>query len=134
MAYQFFTFILYMLELKRLGRNNLHHMFSQDKMLQEVWIKDLCTRDSLEAFLRQLHFENSADPWGRKFPHSTNYRPNGVPKVRHMYDVLVCVSFTMIIHIRRWVCYWNTSVGGAFFSALRNGVRMTRQLLSTGDV
>ena len=94
-AYQFFTFILYMMGLKRLGRNNLRHMFSQDKLLQEVWIKNLCTRDSLEAFLRQLHFENSADPWGRKFPHSTNYRPNGVPKVRQMYlCACMCVHHT----------------------------------------
>ena len=80
-VYKFFVMLLYMMGAKRLARNNLRAMFSNDELMQEQWLKGLTTRDRFEAFLRQLHFEDSGDPWGKKFPHSTNYRPNGVPKV-----------------------------------------------------
>ena len=45
-------------------------------------MKKMTTNRRLEASLRQLHFEDSGDPCGKKFPHSTNYRPNDVSKVR----------------------------------------------------
>ena len=56
-------------------------MFSTDEMLQEPWLKRLCTRLKMETFLRQLHFEDGQDPYGAKYRHSVNFRPNGVPKV-----------------------------------------------------
>lgn len=81
-VYKFFFMLLYLMGLKRLGRNSLRHMFSSDEFLQEIWLKKMTTNRKFEAFLRQLHFEDSGDPWGKKYPHSTDYRPNGVPKVR----------------------------------------------------
>ena len=56
-------------------------MFGSDEFYREQWLKDLTTRVQLEAFLRQLHWEDSTDPLGKKYEYSTNYRPNGVPKV-----------------------------------------------------
>lgn len=93
--YKFMTVILYMMGLKRLGRNNLRSMFSNDELLQEQWLKRLTTRKRFEAFLRQLHFEDSGDPFGKKFPHSTNYRPNGVPKVTNMHACIHSLTHSL---------------------------------------
>ena len=79
--YQHYTMVMHLLGVKRLGKNNLRAMFSNDKLLQEPWLKDLCTRLKMEKFLRQLHFEDGQDPFGKRYPHSVNFRPNGVPKV-----------------------------------------------------
>lgn len=74
--------LLHMLGLKRCGRNSTRQMFSTDELYEEKWLKQLTTRIKFEAFLRQVHWEDSADPTGLKFPAvSTDYRPNGVPKV-----------------------------------------------------
>ena len=37
--------------------------------------------------MRQLHFEDSADPRGEKFEGSTDFRPNGVPKVGQLLEL-----------------------------------------------
>ena len=79
--YQHYTMVMHLLGLKRCGKHNLRTMFSSDEVLQEPWLKKICTRIKMEAFLRQLHFEDAVDPHGRKYPHSVDFRPNGVPKV-----------------------------------------------------
>ena len=79
--YQHYTMTMHLLGVKRCGKNNLRTMFSNDEMLQEPWLKRSCSRLKMEAFLRQLHFEDGQDPFGERYPHSINYRPNGVPKV-----------------------------------------------------
>jgi len=70
-----------MLVLKRCGDQAVRSMFSCDPIMQEKWLKDATSRIKFEGFLRQLHFEDAADPTGSKWEHSLNYRPNGVPKV-----------------------------------------------------
>ena len=70
-----------MFGLKHKGRDDLRSMFGSDEFYKEEWIKDLTSRIQFESFLRQLHFEDSTDPLGSKYEYSTNYRPNGVPKV-----------------------------------------------------
>ena len=93
--YKHHTMILHLLGLKRLGRNSVRKMFSTDTFQREDWLRNLTTRRKFEGFLRQLHFEDSGDPWGKKFPHSVNYRPNGVPKVGLMQEMFRrrCVLF-----------------------------------------
>ena len=73
--------VLYLLGLKQKRRSRLRPMFGSDEVLSEPWLKQWTTRITFEAFLRQLHFEDSADPRGVKFVGSVDYRPNGVPKV-----------------------------------------------------
>ena len=84
--YKHYTMLLHQMGLKRLGRCNLRKMFSCHNLYQEDWLKNKTSRDKMEAFLRQLHFEDSGDPLGKKFPHSVNYRPNGVPKVGLLHE------------------------------------------------
>ena len=73
--------LLHLMGVKRLGRSNLRKIFSLKPFHSEDWLKKLTSRIKFEGFLRQLHFEDSGDPFGKKFPHSVNYRPNKVPKV-----------------------------------------------------
>ena len=75
------TVALYMLGLKHKGKDDLRSMFGSHEFYQEEWLKELTTRIQLESFLRQLHWEDSTDPFGSKYEYSTNYRPNGVAKV-----------------------------------------------------
>ena len=75
------TVALYKLGLKHKGKDDLRSMFGSDEFYQEEWLKELTTRIQFESFLRQLHWEDSTDPYGKKYEYSTNYRPNGVPKV-----------------------------------------------------
>ena len=79
--YKHNTMILHLLGLKHCGTNNVRTMFSSDEVMQEKWLKDICSRIEFESFLRQVHFEDYLDPCGKRFEHSVNYRPNGVPKV-----------------------------------------------------
>ena len=74
------TVVLYELGLKHKGKDDLRSMFGSDDLYKEEWLKELTTRIQLESFLRQLHFEDSSDPFGVKYEYSTNYRPNLVPK------------------------------------------------------
>jgi hypothetical protein len=74
-------YIMYLLGFKKLGSRDLRGLFSTNPMDRDPLLCELTTRLKLEKFLREVHFEDSADPRGKKFPHSTNYRPNGVPKV-----------------------------------------------------
>ena len=78
--YQLHMMILHVFGLKKLGTTDLRAMFSNDPMYCVPLAKQLTTRRKMEAFLRQLHFEDSACPCGR-YDHSVNYRPHGVPKV-----------------------------------------------------
>lgn len=73
--------VLYMLGLKHKRRCTLRSMFGTDEYFAERWLKRMTSRNLFEAFLRQLHFEDNSDPRGNKFEGSTDYRPNGVPKV-----------------------------------------------------
>lgn len=56
-------------------------MFGNDELYSESWLKKLCPLLRLESFSRQLHFEDASDPFGQKYSHYINFRPNGVPKV-----------------------------------------------------
>ena len=80
------TAALYMLGVKHKGKDNLRSMFGSDEFYQEDWLKEITTRIQLESFLRQLHFEDSTDPFGKKYEYSTNYRPNFVPKMGLMME------------------------------------------------
>ena len=73
--------VLYMLGLKQKRRCVLRAMFGTDEMYAEPWLRKVTTRLRFEAFLRQLHFEDSMDVRGEKYEGSVDYRPNGVPKV-----------------------------------------------------
>ena len=74
-------YIMYLMGFKKLGNRDLRGLFSTNPMDRDPLLCELTTRIKLEKFLQQVHFEDSADPHGKKFPHSTNYRPNLVPKV-----------------------------------------------------
>ena len=73
--------VLYLLGLKQKRRCRLRPMFGNDGLYSEPWLKKWTTRITFESFMRQLHFEDNADPRGLKFVGSVDYRPNGVPKV-----------------------------------------------------
>ena len=75
------TVSLYKLGLNHKGKDDLSSIFGSGGFYQEEWLKQITTRIQLESFLRQLHFEDSTDPFGRKYEYSTNYLPNFVPKI-----------------------------------------------------
>ena len=80
-TYQHMTMLLHALGLKHCSGNVVRKMFGNDPLYKEQWLKQQCTRLDFEAFLRQLHFEDAVDPHGKRYSHSINFRPNGVPKV-----------------------------------------------------
>ena len=80
-TYQHMTMVLHLLGLKHSSKNRYRPMFGTDELYKEDWLKRRCSRLDFEAFLRQLHFEDMMDPCGKRYSHSTNFRPNGVPKV-----------------------------------------------------
>ena len=74
-------YIMYLMGFKKFGNRDLRGLFSTNPMDRDPLLCELTTRWKFEKFLQQVHFEDSLDPRGKKFPHPTNYRPNGVPKV-----------------------------------------------------
>ena len=73
--------VIYLLGLKQKCLCRLRPMFGNDEFYSEPWLENWTTRITFEAFMRQVHFEDSSDPKGLKFAGSVDYRPNGVLKV-----------------------------------------------------
>ena len=94
-TYQHMTMILHLMGLKHCGNQRLRQMFGNDELYTESWLKDRCSRLEFESFLRQVHFEDAIDPFGKRFSHSINYRPNNVPKVGLLMELFRqrCVLF-----------------------------------------
>ena len=56
----------YLLALEQKNRTNLRSMFDND-WYREDWLKRVTSRPEFEAFLRQLHYEDSNDPCGKGY-------------------------------------------------------------------
>ena len=63
-------YIMYLMGFKKLGNRDLRGLFSTNPMDRDPLLAELTTRIKLERFLRQVHFEDSMDPRGKKFPHT----------------------------------------------------------------
>ena len=108
--------VMYMLGLKQKRRCRLRPMFGQDVFFREDWLKEMTTRVTFESFMRQLHFEDSSDPCGKKFEGSTDYRPNGVPKVGLLLELF-----------RRRCCLFRPEESASYDEATaKYGGRMTK--------
>lgn len=110
------TAALYLLGLKHKGKDNLRDVFSTDPFYEEKWLKEITTRIQLEAFLRQLHYEDSTDPKGKRYDYSVNFRPNGVPKCGLLLE-----------HFRRRSCLFRPETDLSFDEATaKYAGRMTK--------
>ena len=79
-------YVLIALGRKKLANTDLQSMFSTDVFLREEWLHQVTSLREFKHFLRTMHFEDNMDPTGKNG--GTNFRPNGVPKVGLLMELL----------------------------------------------